>query len=195
MKKKIISLSGGRAQGHYEAMRKVWRYLYDKNTPTHRKADMEKVYRHSIDLLNIYTQQYNGAMGLPFWTTVPEGTICDISFQMGFVGQQTMCAYQLMRYGYQQGDEEMVAKAGAIIDFWVKESMRDSAVPRVWYNAFPDTFKKDYPTYTRTVADGLTFASDMRTGWYETRMLTVLSIALMMKRESRYIEGNSIPPM
>lgn len=150
-----FSLSGGRAQGHYEAMRKVWRYLYDKNTPTHRRADMDKVYRHSIDLLNIYTQQYNGVMGLPFWTTVPEGTVCDISFQMGFVGQQTMCAYQLMRYGYQQGDEEMVAKAGALIDFWVKESMRDSAVPRVWYNAFPDTFKKDYPTYTRTAADGM----------------------------------------
>ena len=33
--------------------------------------------------------------------------------------------------------------------------METSVVPRVWYNAFPATFKEDYPTYTRTVADGM----------------------------------------
>lgn len=150
-----FSLTGGRAQGHYEAMQKVWRHFYETNTPQHRKADVEKVYQHSMELLHVYTQRYNGVMGLPFWTTVPEGTVCDISFQMGFVGQQTMCAYQLMRWGYQLNQEELVEKARAIIDFWVKESMKDSVVPRVWYNAFPDTFKADYPTYTRTVADGM----------------------------------------
>ena len=150
-----FSLTGGKARGHYEAMGKVWRHFYETSTPEHKKADMKKVYQHSMELLNVYTQKYNGVMGLPFWTTVPEGTVCDISFQMGFVGQQTMCAYQLMRYGYQYDQKEMVEKASAIIDFWVKESMRDSVIPRVWYNAFPDTFKADYPTYTRTVSDGM----------------------------------------
>lgn len=150
-----FSLTGGKAGGHYEAMSRVWRYFYDRNTPEHKRADMEKVYRCSIELLDVYMQKYNGVMGLPFWTTVPEGTVCDISFQMGFVGQQTMCAYQLMRYGYQHGNERMVEKASSVIDFWVKESVKDSVVPRVWYNAFPDTFKAEYPTYTRTVADGM----------------------------------------
>lgn len=150
-----FSVLGGKAEDCYEAMCRVWRFFYDQKTPEHVKADLDKVYQDSIDLLDVYCQEYNGVMGLPFWTAVPEGNVCDISFQMGFVGQQTMCAYQLMRYGYIHKKDQMVQKACKIIDFWVRESMKDSTVPRVWYQAFPDTFKKDYPTYTRTVADGM----------------------------------------
>lgn len=150
-----FALLGGKAEDSYEAMRNVWRHYYQKETPEHRKADMEKVYKDGAELLNIYCQEYNKAMGIPFWATVPEGTVCDISFQMGFVGQQTMCAYHLMRYGYEHDRPEMVEKAVKVIDFWVKESTKTSVIPRVWYNAFPDTFKLDYPTYTRTVADGM----------------------------------------
>lgn len=150
-----LALTAGAAKDDYEAMRRVWRFYYEKEKPVHTKADVEKVYRDSVELLNVYCQEYNKAVGLPFWATVPEGTVCDISFQMGFVGQQTMCAYHLLRYGYEQGQWDMVAKAGRIINFWVQESARDSVIPRVWYNAFPDTFRKDYPTYTRTAADGM----------------------------------------
>ena len=150
-----LSVWGDCAEDSYEAMRIVWRYYYDKNRPEHVPADYRQVYEDGIALLNTYCQEYNGAMGLPFWTTVPEGTVCDISFQMGFVGQQTMCAYQMMRYGYQNNDREKLFKARRIIDFWVNESAKTSVVPRVWYNAFPDTFKLDYPTYTRTAADGM----------------------------------------
>ncbi len=150
-----FSIWAGEASDSYDAMRKVWRYFYEKNPPKHAKVDIDKLYKDSIELLNVYCQEYNGAMGIPFWATVPEGTVCDISFQMGFVGQQTMCAYQLMRYGYKYGKIEMVNKSKKVIDFWVNESTKTSVVPRVWYNAFPDTFKLDYPTYTRTVSEGM----------------------------------------
>lgn len=150
-----FALIAGTAEDDYEAMRRVWRFYYEKETPVHKGADVEKVYHDSVELLNVYCQEYNKAMGLPFWASVPEGNVCDISFQMGFVGQQTMCAYHLLKYGYEQGQWDMVAKAGKIINFWVQESAKDSVIPRVWYNVFPDTFKKDYPTYTRTVADGM----------------------------------------
>lgn len=145
----------GKAKGYYEAMRKVWRFCYEQKRPEQISADPEKVYRCGIELLDVYCQKYNGVMGLPFWTAVPGGSVCDISFQMGFVGQQTMCAYHLMRYGYLHQKEAMVEKACEIVNFWVKESMKDSVVPRVWYNAFPDAFRTDYPTYTRTAADGM----------------------------------------
>lgn len=150
-----ISISGGEAVDSYEALRTVWRYFYKKETPEHVRADQKMVYEDGIRLLDTYCQEYNGAMGIPFWTTVPEGTVCDISFQIGFVGQQTMCAYQLLRYGYRNHDSKKIEKAFRIIDFWVNESAKDSVLPRVWYNAFPDTFRKEYPTYTRTAADGM----------------------------------------
>ena len=149
------SIFAGDAQNSYEALRCVWRYYYDKQHLKTADVDLKKVYQDGIELLDVYCQKYNGVMGIPFWTTVPQGTVSDISYQMGFVGQQTMCAYQLMRYGYLYGDQEKICKAEEIIDFWVEKSMETSAVPRVWYNAFPATFKEDYPTYTRTVADGM----------------------------------------
>lgn len=150
-----VSVLGGEGNGSYEAMRKVWRYFYEKTPPPRISADMERVYEESIRLLDTYCQEYNGAVGLPFWAKVPEGNVCDISFQMGFVGQQTMCAYQLMRYGFARQDARKVEKGERMIDFWVKNAAKTSALPRVWYDVFPASFKMDYPSYTRTVADGM----------------------------------------
>lgn len=150
-----FSLLMGEGNTSYDALQNVWRYYYEKEKPIHRNADMKKIYRDGVQLLDTYCQEYNGTMGIPFWATVPEGTVCDISFQMGFVGQQTMCAYHLMRYGYENHDIRKVEKAMKIIEFWVGESTKTSVIPRVWYNVFPDTFKFDYPTYTRTVSDGM----------------------------------------
>ena len=91
-----------------------------------------------------------------------------------------MCAYQLMRYGYRFKDQRKIEKAEEIIDFWVEKSMETSVVPRVWYNAFPATFKEEYPTYTRTVCgwDGRNFGLHFTEGIYggfQKRMEKILS--------------------
>ena len=80
-------------------MREEWRHWYDVFQPEVHECDLQQVYEDGIALLDAYCQPYNKVMGLPFWTTVPEGHVCDISFQMGFVGQQTQCSYHLIRYG------------------------------------------------------------------------------------------------
>lgn len=148
-----IHLQG--SQDLHGAMRNEWRHWFACFDPQVHPADLERVYEIGADLLNVYCQPYNGAMGLPFWATVPEGTVCDLSFQMGFVGQQPMCAYHLMRSGVKQNDPERIQKAMGIIQFWVDRSCEDGVLPRVWYDVFPPRFKQDYPTYTRTVTDGM----------------------------------------
>lgn len=139
----------------HAAMQKEWRYWFDVFQPEVHPADLKKVYDIGTDVLDVYCQRYNGATGLPFWCTVPEGTVCDLSFQMGFVGQQPMCAYHLLRSGIERKIEERIEKGIAMIDFWVSRSCEDGTLPRVWYDVFPPRFKQDYPTYTRTVADGM----------------------------------------
>ena len=139
----------------HAAMQQEWRHWFDFFQPILHRADLQKVYDIGTDLLDVYCQPYNHAMGLPFWCTVPEGTVCDLSFQMGFVGQQTMCAYHLLRSGIENAQESRVEKGKAIIDFWVSRSCEDGVLPRVWYDVFPPRFKQDYPTYTRTVTDGM----------------------------------------
>lgn len=150
----VIALQDGPV-GPHESMRFEWRRWYGRFRPAIHPADLTRVYHIGTELLDVYTQEYNGAMGLPFWSTVPQGTVCDLSFQMGFVGQQPMCAYHLMREGISNHKPEMVAKGRGIIDFWVKRSREGTVLPRVWYDVFPPRFKQDYPTYLRTVSDGM----------------------------------------
>lgn len=150
-----LTLFGGGAENSREALREVWRHFYRTAPPAVRRADYETVYRDGAELLDTYCQEYNKAVGLPFWTAVPEGSVCDISYQMGFVGQQTMCAYHLIRYGRENGREETAEKGRRLIDFWVRHSADRTALPRVWYNVFPASFREGYPCYTRTLADGM----------------------------------------
>ena len=139
----------------YVRMRKCWRHWYDRYSPETVPCDLHKVYKDGIQVIDAYCQEYNSVMGLPFWVTVPEGNVSDISYQMGFVGQQTQCAWHLIRYGIQTQNEQMKEKGRQIIRFWVRESCRNSFLPEVWYQVFPPEFKKDYPSYLRTVADGM----------------------------------------
>jgi len=136
-------------------MQREWRHWYGFFTPELYKCDLKKVYEDGVNLIDTYCQEYHGAMGLPFWVTVPEGNVSDISFQMGFVGQQTQCAFHLIRHGIRHGIPRMVDKGKGIIDFWVSRSTENSYFPQVWYNVFPPKFKEDYPTYLRTAADGM----------------------------------------
>ncbi|MDD3409906.1 MAG: hypothetical protein PHY12_03770 [Eubacteriales bacterium] len=149
------ALHAGHADDARQALRDEWRFWFDVFAPKVHPADLDCVERIGTALLDTYCQAYNGAMGLPFWATVPEGTVCDLSFQMGFVGQQTMCAYHLLRGARREGNARMLAKAKAILDFWVTRSREGSVLPRVWYDVYPPRFKPDYPTYTRTLCDGL----------------------------------------
>lgn len=150
-----------KAEDRIEALRKEWRYWYAAAKPRIRRCDLKKVYKDGVDLIFTYCQEYNGAMGIPFWTMVPEGHVCDISFQMGFVGQQPQCGYHLLRSGYmlrQEGDPrgtERIRKGKAIADFWVNKAKGSDVLPHVWYEVFPAEFRKGYPSYTRTLADGM----------------------------------------
>lgn len=164
----------GHAAGSYEAMREEWRHWYSVYLPQIHRCNLEQAYEDGVQVIDTYCQPYHSVMGLPFWATVPEGNVCDISFQMGFVGQQTQCAYHLLWYGTQRQKPEMVEKGKQIIEFWVSQSTRESLFPQVWYEVFPPRFKPDYPSYLRTVADG---------------MEGILNAYLWMKQQGEYMAG------
>lgn len=150
-----ITVHFGEGRDCYERMRREWRHWYAHFRPEVYSCDLEKVYEDGVNLIDTYCQEYNGVMGLPFWVMVPGGNVSDISFQMGFVGQQTQCAYHLIRHGIRRKIPHMVEKGKKIIDFWVTNSMKESYLPQVWYDVFPPKFREDYPTYLRTAADGM----------------------------------------
>lgn len=140
------------------AMRWAWRLAYEHTPPPTAKVDVPATYAASIKLIADWSRPTAGAHGVPFRLRLPEGKLEDpekVSYQMGFVGQQIPLAYHLLRHGLQQGDETIVQKGEATMNFWATNSLTPEGLPRVWYNTWPKPRWRDRNTFLRDASDGM----------------------------------------
>ena len=137
-----------------EAMQSTWRNSYDQFAPPVVPADLHTVYQDSLDLLATYAKDYNGIPGIPFAVHLKDGTPKFVSFQMGFVGQQTTAAYHLLRHGLATKQPKSVAMGESIVDFWVAQSLTEAGLPRTWYDPYPQPHWIPYNTFLRIASDG-----------------------------------------
>jgi hypothetical protein len=137
------------------AVRDSWRYHWDMANPQVTKVPVQQVYRSSIDVLASYQSNWGGAPGLPFSARLPGGEVHEVSYQMGFVGQQIPAAYLMLRDGYLNNRPDNVTKGRQILDFWAANSSAPSGLPRTWYDVNPPGWRSFYPTYLRIATDGM----------------------------------------
>jgi hypothetical protein len=137
------------------AVRSSWRYHWDMADPQITKVPAQQVYRASVDVLASYQSDWGGAPGFPFSVTLPGGAVREVSYQMGFVGQQIPAAYLLLRDGYLSNRPDNVTKGRQILDFWAANSSAASGLPRTWYDVNPPGWRGFYPTYLRIATDGM----------------------------------------
>ena len=145
--------------GYYGAMTETWRYFYRRIGYPKVACDNRKVYETGVRLLDTYTRDYCGVTGLPFVVNLPNGEPDSVSFQMGFVGQQIGCGYQLMRYGHENGLPDCFGKGRSIVDFWARNSLTECGLPMTWYMPAKGGFH-DCVIHIRCVSDGLEAALD-----------------------------------
>lgn len=145
-----------------EALNKEWRTFLELLNPQLKQVNVQAVYDNAIDLLDTYTREYNGVMGLPFKVDVPDGEIGGSAMVMGFVGQQLPAAYQMIRYALKSENEELLDKGIQMVDMWATHSMTPSGLPKTWF----EPYWGDEGTFTsvdadmRTVSDGMEGAID-----------------------------------
>ena len=138
------------------AVAEAWRAVYNLNKPPVIRADMAKVYKAGMDLLDGYIHPYVGVIGVPFAGKTPGGEGVDASSDMGFAGQALPCAALLLRYGLDTNDAGAVDRAGQVVDFWARNSMSPAGVPRTRYDVHHGgafTWRDDH-TFLRTACDG-----------------------------------------
>lgn len=150
----------GRTPDYPTAVRQTWRAAWALYRPPVRKADLEKVYRDSMELLADVCRAYHGVVGLPFLLSMPDATIPEngaLSGQMGFVGQQIPACALLLRYGLETGRRDVVDRAASIIDFWAENARAPSGALRTWYDIRPDGKRvwRDYKMFLRVTSDGV----------------------------------------
>ncbi|WP_026923502.1 RICIN domain-containing protein [Glycomyces arizonensis] len=144
-----------RSGGFGEAVRESWRYHWEMSDPQIQKVPVQSVYDSSIAVLASYVRDYNGVPGLPFSVWLPGGEVNEVSFQMGFVGQQIPAGYLLLREGYDSGNADYIDKGRRILDFWAQNSAAPSGLPRTWWDINPGQWRSFYPTYLRIATDGM----------------------------------------
>jgi len=135
------------------ALRETWRYFFDSFATKVQEVNLEAVYRDGIAVLDRYAREYDGVPGLPFSVNLPDGSIKEISFQMGFVGQQIHAGYLLIKHGLENNIPRLVIKGEGIVEFWTRHSLLASGLPRTWYDIHPRRWR-DYKTFLRIASDG-----------------------------------------
>jgi len=145
------------------ALRGAWRFAYGLYEPLVIRADLAAVYRDNLDLLNVYSREYNGVIGLPFSVSLPEGEVHQVSYQMGFVGQQIPAAYHMVRHGLRTGRIDFLAKGEAILDFWARNCLTPDGAARTWYDVYPQPHWRRCPAFLRSSSDG---AEGMLRAWH-----------------------------
>jgi hypothetical protein len=144
----------GQEKDFYAMMKHSWRTVYAKLRDPLFAVDFERYYHDIMYLLKDMTGQYGKAWGLPFACQLPGLDISSVSFQMGFVGQQIGIAYQMLYYAYAYDDKVMREKALGIINFWLDNSVSETGVAHVCFQAGSQQFEP-YPIWIRMLADGM----------------------------------------
>ncbi|WP_298650478.1 glycoside hydrolase family 76 protein [uncultured Proteiniphilum sp.] len=135
----------------------VWKQAWDKYTPSIYKMDVKDAYEASIEVLDAYLLNLNGAPGWPFSIYLPNGVARAYNYQMGFIGFQISNGYFLLRKGLESNNQEYVRKASEVIDFWVNNSQMENGLIRPWADAYVDrgVTWRDYEAYMRVAAGGM----------------------------------------
>ncbi len=156
------------------ALRLGWQILH----PPIYRVNLSQVYRTQLALLDHYARSINGAEGLPFSVALPSGTVAGTSIQIGFVGKQTLDAFQMIQYGLWRHRANILKKGRAIIDFWVRRSPypSGSGLFRTWFNRLPRPQWRNYPTFLRVASDGamgvlLAYEAEAKAGDYRRSWL------------------------
>ncbi|WP_234367659.1 glycoside hydrolase family 76 protein [Parabacteroides pacaensis] len=135
----------------------IWKQAWNRYNPAVHKINIQDAYKASIEVLDTYLLNLNGAPGWPFSIYLPNGIARAYNYQMGFIGFQISNAYFLLKKGLESNNKEFVRKASEVIDFWVNNSQKKSGLVKTWADAYVDrkVTWRDYDTYMRVTAGGM----------------------------------------
>ncbi len=145
------------APSYSAGLRSTWRLHYAAFAPKATFVPPEIAYFNGISLAKFYSQNRNGAQGLPFGVRV-DGTDERDSYQMGYTGEQIPLGFQLFRYGVLNNDTTALTDGQATLDFWAYKSGQPSGLPLTWYDVTPPKFRNStckFPLFIRSLSDGM----------------------------------------
>lgn len=153
-----ISLRSDATEDYNEAMMTSYVAYFDRMEIDYYDADLDAVYEESLKTVKAYygtkVTPHMTIYGLPYGCFVKDGHVeSDLTMEMGFVGMEISVAYQMMRYGYETGQESYITAGNNMATMWAEHAGTESGVLKV-YLLSTGVFHP-IPCYLRRMTDGM----------------------------------------
>lgn len=127
--------------------------------------NIDELYDASMETLcNVWYEKGSASgnpAGFPLTINLATGITGSNELQIGFTGMETWLAAQMIQYGREIKNADMVKKAERILDFWTGNTAypANSALPITWYvpnenRSFLAPNGEEYPSFLRMLTDG-----------------------------------------
>lgn len=158
-----LSILPSKEESFSRSLSEIWWEAYAAETPdVTDKIEIDKIYDYNIEVFDDTFKTFGTgtvtAAGVPWSIRLSTGESTEYTFQMGFVGQQTSVGHQMLRTGYATGNDELIAKGKAIVDFWTSPTIMSDALPIVWWDPRDNDsagHSRGYPSFLRCFVDGM----------------------------------------
>lgn len=129
-------------------------------------VNIDELYDASMETLcNVWYEKGSASgnpAGFPLTINLATGITGSNELQIGFTGMETSLAAQMIQYGREIKNADMVKKAERILDFWTGNTAypANSALPITWYvpnenRSFLAPNGEEYPSFLRMLTDGM----------------------------------------
>lgn len=165
-----LALGAMTNESYTDAAIECYKQHYLQNDIELYDVDIKQAYIAQMDMFAALAAPIVGdsgkvAYGLPWSISIPDGKPQAFELQNGFVGRQTSIAFQLMRYGKEQGSEAIFQQGLEMAKFWFSdEQLVEYGLPRSWWiqtkkiDGYNNEYIGDfwtYPSFTRCFTDGM----------------------------------------
>ena len=122
------------------AVKDSWGHAFELYNPTIYPVDLDVTYNGIIETLMHYYGEDTSmggkydAAGWPFEVDLTTFEPRNYDYQMGFVGMQVATGYYIYREGVETGNNDMIKKGEAVLNFWASKSQTSLGLPRDWYD-------------------------------------------------------------
>ena len=156
-----ISIIPSCKDNYNDSMIDAYKRAYNLEDPSIPEMDVELVYDQTMQIFYEKYREFGTsseiAAGVPFSMVLPDANNDDgYDFAGGFVGQQVPIAYHFLRYGYLNGDAEVLRRGKVMMNFWTSDTIMGGTIPVIWWDAGDVSTggkARDIGNYVRYFAD------------------------------------------
>ena len=136
-----------RTADYAEAVDAAWNKAFSLYDPEIFEEDLKSAYRALLETCEKYylapnrPAPYNAyAPGFPWGVSLKDFSMNKNTYEIGFVGSQTVAGYAMFRAGIEEENQTWQRYGNAILNFWAQNSLSDLGLPKSRYAALDGTW-------------------------------------------------------